>query len=840
MGIKKSQIYSQLWNSCNALRGGMDASQYKDYILTLLFVKCISDKYDKNPKGNLQAPPGGHFKDIIALKNNKDIGNGINIVIGELAKANDLTGVIDIADFNDDTKFGKGQEMIDKLTKLIGVFENMLNLDGTAEGDDLLGDAYEYLMRKFATESGKAKGQFYTPAEASIVLSGLLGLDKVKKKSTTLYDPTCGSGSLLIKGNDTAPNGLTIYGQEKDIATTALTKMNMLLHGCAEADIAPGGHSTLAEPYFKETIKSPEGGEIVRLKQFDFIVSNPPFSLKNWTDGVFSKSEEQDQKKKSADIDPWERFNMGIPPTKNGDYAWLLHIYKSMEDEAGKAAVILPHGVLFRGGAEQQIRTALINSKVIKAIIGLPANLFYGTGIPACIIVMDKENADKRKGIFFIDASRGFIRDGNKNRLRQQDIHKILDTFNSLEGEAIKEEKHYSKMVDFKTIKDNDYNLNIPRYIDLEDKENIQDIFAHLHGGIPNFDIESEKLQDYWVALPNLKNALLNKHNESYYVFQVSSENIRKTVVNHNDLILFKNELQNRFKKWIENNKIDLKSINSSTNVKIFIKNISEDLLKIFEGFPLINKYSVYQQLMEYWNEIMQDDVYLIKQDGYLKASRLKEVIEDFDVIIGNGKNAIKYKSDIIPSSLISEMYFKEDLEKINILSEELEQKTEDISDFEQENSGEDGLLIEVISDNKILEDDVKSRIKLIKGNVDLIDEKNILEKWLSFKDEEKELKKQIKIIFNNLQKKLLAFYSEGNKEFNEDFVTNLIVEDKWLKSLELRLESMFDFLISEFIDVLTDLSTRYNETLEDIEKELKLNQEDVKKFLKEMGFKYE
>lgn len=827
MGIKKSQIYSQLWNSCNALRGGMDASQYKDYILTLLFVKCTSDKYDKNPKGNLQAPLGGHFKDIIALKNNKDIGNGINIVIGELAKANDLTGVIDIADFNDDTKFGKGQEMIDKLTKLIGVFENMLNLDGTAEGDDLLGDAYEYLMRKFATESGKAKGQFYTPAEASIVLSGLLGLDKVKKKSTTLYDPTCGSGSLLIKGNDTAPNGLTIYGQEKDIATTALTKMNMLLHGCAEADIAPGGHSTLAEPYFKETIKSPEGGEIVRLKQFDFIVSNPPFSLKNWTDGVFSKSEEQDQKKKSADIDPWERFNMGIPPTKNGDYAWLLHIYKSMEDETGKAAVILPHGVLFRGGSEQQIRTALINSGVIKAIIGLPANLFYGTGIPACIIVMDKENVDTREGVFFIDASRGFIKDGNKNRLRQQDIHKILDTFNNL-----KTENHYSKMISKKTIIKNEYNLNISRYIESPNTEDIHDINAHLNGGVPRFDVDSEYMKNYWIAFPNLKNKIFEKNKKDCYFFKIKSENIRQVIVNHADLTLLKNDLDLKFNDWVNLSKEKLTNIKFNLDVKKFVEDLSEDLLKIFDGFCLINKYSIYQQFMEYWNNVMLDDVYLIKQEGYLKASGLKVVTEDADIMLGNGKNSLKYKSDIIPSYLIAEKYFKKDLSKIEELSDLLNKKIEELSDLEQENSGEDELFNEVMS-----EKEVSIKLKEVKKNNDLIDEKLILENWLSLKNEEKKLKEEIKLIFNELQKKLLKIYTE---QFDENLVINLIVYDKWINTLKINIDNIFHQLISELTNKLQELWYRYGETLNNIEEELNKNECEFKKYLEQMGFKYE
>lgn len=830
MAIKKSQIYSQLWEACNALRGGMDASQYKDYILVLLFVKYVSDKYDSNPKGILQAPPGGHFNDLVALKNNKDIGNQMNIVIGELAKANELNGVIDIADFNDDTKFGKGEEMINKLTKLIGIFETILNLGGFSEGDDLLGDAYEYLMRKFATESGKSKGQFYTPAEASIVVSGLLGLDKVKKRSTTLYDPTCGSGSLLIKGNNTAPNGLTLYGQEKDIATTALTKMNMILHNCHDADIAPGGHSTLANPQFKEDIKAPNGAVITRLKQFDYIVSNPPFSLKNWTDGVFSKSEEQDQKKKSTDNDPWERFSMGMPPTKNGDYAWLLHIYKSMEEEKGKAAVILPHGVLFRGGAEQQIRTALIESGAIKGIIGLPANLFYGTTIPACIILMDKEDSDKREGVFFIDASRGFVKDGNKNRLRQQDIHKILDTFNNL-----KEEAHYSKMVSKKIIKDNGYNLNIPRYIDSGEFEDIQDINAHLNGGIPKFDVDSEKMIRYWKAFPNLKNDLFSKEKENYYKLKFTSKDIRETIFNHNDLISLKNEMNIRFDKWVESNKYQLTNINSSVNIKDFIKNISEDLLAKFDEFPLIDKYSVYQQLMEYWFNTMQDDVYLIKQDGYLKSSLLKQVKDDADIMIGNGKNSLKFKSEIIPSALIVEKYFQNDLNNIVDLSENLDKKIEELLELEQENSGEDGLFSEPLS-----EKEVSAKLKQMKGDEESLEEKTIFEKWLILKNEEKKLKENIKLLSNQLQQKLLEFYSEKTEQINEELIINLIVYEKWLKTLKINIENILNNLILELIDRLLELSRRYDDTLSNIEQKLKHGENEIKQFLMQMGLQYE
>lgn len=281
MAIKKSELYSALWASCDELRGGMDASQYKDYILVLLFIKYISDKYSDVQYADIEIPEGASFKDISAAKGTKDIGERINKITGILAEANaSLAGCIDVTDFNDENKLGKDKEMVDKLTGLVSIFENP-KLDfknNKAEGDDLLGDAYEYLMRHFATESGKSKGQFYTPSEVSKVMSQILGVSKNQaSSSTTVYDPTCGSGSLLLKVADEFDKSVSLYGQEKDIATSALAKMNMVLHGYATAEIEQG--NTLAEPKFKDEHDSE------CLKSFDFVVANPPFSFKAWSNG---------------------------------------------------------------------------------------------------------------------------------------------------------------------------------------------------------------------------------------------------------------------------------------------------------------------------------------------------------------------------------------------------------------------------------------------------------------------------------------------------------------------------------------------------------------------------
>ena len=307
MAIKKSELYSSLWKSCDELRGGMDASQYKDYVLVLLFVKYVSDKYAGVEDALIEVSQGASFQDIFALKGDKEIGEKINKIIKKLAEANELTGVIDVADFNDENKLGKGKEMQDKLSNLVAIFNNpALNFSkNRADGDDILGDAYEYLMRNFATESGKSKGQFYTPAEVSRVVAKVIGMERAASQEQTIYDPTCGSGSLLLKAADEAKRGISIYGQEMDNATAALAKMNMILHNNEAAEIYQD--NTLANPFFK----SNDGG----LKTFDFAVANPPFSTKSWSNGI------------DLEEDDYGRFTgYGIPPAKNGDYAFLLHL----------------------------------------------------------------------------------------------------------------------------------------------------------------------------------------------------------------------------------------------------------------------------------------------------------------------------------------------------------------------------------------------------------------------------------------------------------------------------------------------------------------------------------
>ena len=645
MAVKKSEIYSSLWASCDALRGGMDASQYKDYILTLLFVKYVSDKFTGEDYADVEVPEGGSFDDMVQLIGKKNIGEGINKVIAKLAAANNLRGVIDKVSFNDPDKLGKGDEMVKKLSKLIEIFRRP-ELDfskNRAEDDDLIGDAYEYLMRKFATESGKSKGQFYTPAEVSRILAKVIGISEEDRPSATIYDPACGSGSLLIRALNEAPIDLSGYGQEKDTTTAGLAIMNAVLHNKV-ATIKAG--NTFSDPQYFEN-----GSDETVLRRFDYIVANPPFSIKNWTDGV----------KEYGRFDGYgER-----PPEKNGDYAWLMHILKSLK-RTGKAAVILPHGVLFRGNAEGEIRKALIKTGYIKGIIGLPANLFYGTGIPACIIIIDKEDADERTGIFMIDASHDFVKDGNKNRLRERDIYKIVTTFN----EQITDDPHYARFVPMSEITGkNDYNLNISRYIDSGISEDLQSIEAHLKGGIPAYDVDG--MERYWSVFGLLKNKLFSVLRDGFYQLNVSKDEVRPLIHEDEEFSSYADKIDNAFVAWRSAVDQELRNINAYVNAKDLIVRLAEQILIQFEGVELIDKYDVYQVLLAYWQEVMSDDVYLLIQDGYEAGRELsyeyvvKTKTEGDETITIVTDKIKSWDGKLIPKSIIIDTYFAEEAKAI-------------------------------------------------------------------------------------------------------------------------------------------------------------------------------
>ncbi|MFH6970891.1 type I restriction-modification system subunit M [Flavobacterium petrolei] len=803
MAIKKSELYSSLWASCDELRGGMDASQYKDYVLTMLFVKYVSDKYAGNPMSLIEIPKGASFEDMVALKGQTDIGDRINKeILRPLFAANGLEGSMELVDFNDDDKLGSGKDKVETLSKLIAIFENPgLNFkNNRAEDDDVLGDAYEFLMRHFATESGKSKGQFYTPAEVSRILSKVISVEKADKPSYTAYDPTCGSGSLLLKVSDESPNGLTLYGQEKDIATKGLAIMNMWLHGYPEASIAGG--NTISTPSFKENDGS--------LKRFDFVVANPPFSVKNWLTGINPMD------------DAFKRFRgYGVPPEKNGDYAFLLHILASLKS-TGKGAVILPHGVLFRGNAEAEIRKNILQRKWIKGIIGLPANLFYGTGIPACIIVIDKENAEEREGVFMMDASKGFTKDSNKNRLREQDIHKIVDAFNR-QWEIDK----YCRLVKYSEIEKNDYNLNIPRYIDTQEEEDIQDLNAHLNGGIPQKDIDAMK--KYWEIYPNLRKDLFEPLREGYARLSVEKNTIKSTIFEHDDFTQYNTKLTSLFTEYKEQNHARMNAIGVDTKPKDFIKTIAEDLLERYANKPLIGQYDVYQHLLDYWNETMKDDVYLLVEDGWVAT--VKRIIEKNKK---TGKETDKgWTCDLIPKPLVINRFLATAQQAVWDIETALESVQAEITTLEEEHAGEEGLLSDATNDKgSLTKATVTTFIKDNKTNPTEKEAVALANSLLKLFNRDTDLKKELKVKTTTLDDLTLTKF----KQLTEAEVRTLVVDDKWLTSLQAVIQTEIDAISQRLTGRVKELSDRYENTLGELDSQTKTLEDKISTHLEKMG----
>ena len=880
MPVKKSELYSSLWSGCDELRGGMDASQYKDYVLVLLFVKYVSDKYAGQSFAPITIPKGASFADMVALKGSSNIGDDINKkILGPLAKANNLS---DMPDFNDPAKLGDGKEKVDRLTNLISIFENPA-LDfsrNRADGDDLLGDAYEFLMRHFATESGKSKGQFYTPSEVSRVIAAILGIRNAKTSNqTTAYDPTCGSASLLLKIGEEARHGnknvtITLCGQEKDSSTAGLARMNMILHDYATAEIKQG--NTLANPLFLD-------GD--SLKTFDYVVANPPFSDKRWNTGLHPNEGGKSGGDGQQSAKDYGRFaGYGVPPAKQGDYAYLLHILRSIKP-GGKGACILPHGVLFRGNAEAAIRKNLILHGYLKGIIGLPANLFYGTGIPACIILLDKENTAARKGIFMIDASKGFLKDGNKNRLRAQDIHKIVDTFTRQV-----EIPRYSRMVPVAEISDpkNDFNLNIPRYIDSTEPEDLQDIDGHLRGGIPERDIEA--LERYWQVIPAVRATLFKKSKHSGY-FELVTGDVKSAIFGHQEFTAFKTGVNKLFAKWAGKAKPQLCAFVKNGRPKALIETLSEDLLATFAKAPLLDHYDIYQHLLDYWESTMQDDCYLIADEGWVEAAKPKLILDDKnkklkekpDFTVGRKK----YKTELIPSALVIARYFAKEQEDIEKLESNIAALQQQIEELAEEHGGEGGLLEDAKNEkDKITKASVTARLKeILPGNakpqlgsgkrkvekegkdaeLGLSDpgvahlgtprptsapeeeraelglgdpgeeeEASVLNQWLELSEKESDAN----ISVRTAQDKLMEQVADKYSALDEDEIKTLVVDDKWIATLAAAVQGELDRVSQTLTGRIRELAERYATPLPLMTEKVAELEAKVNGHIKKMGFK--
>ncbi|MFI5165242.1 MAG: N-6 DNA methylase [Thermoanaerobaculales bacterium] len=822
MAIKKSDLYSSIWASCDELRGGMDASQYKDYVLFMLFIKYVTDKYGNSTDfaPSVTIPKGASFTDMLELRGKSDIGDKINTqVIAPLVQANDRLARSDFPDFNDSNKLGEGQAKVERLTNLINIFASP-QLDfsqNRADHDDILGDAYEYLMRHFATESGKSKGQFYTPAEVSRVIARVIGISPENTKaSTTAYDPTCGSGSLLLKVAAQAGKHITLEGQEKDVTTAGLARMNMILHDFPTANIVDG--NTLAAPKFKD-------GE--RLRSYDYVVANPPFSDKTWTTGL------------TPSKDPFQRFAWGVPPTKKGDYAYLLHIIRSMKG-AGKAACILPHGVLFRGDAEAVIRQQLVRSGYLKGIIGLPANLFYGTGIPACIVVLDKENAAGRKGVFMIDASKGFRKDGPKNRLREQDIHRIVDIFTKQVDVP-----RYARMVPLAEIADskNDFNLNLPSYIDSTEPEDLQDIDGHLRGGIPERDLDA--LGAYWTVLPSVRGVLFESAGRSGYArLKLPIAEVKSAILDHAEFVTFQKKATKGFADWRKATTPRLTGFGKDGHPKALIETIAEDLLATFHQAPLLDAYDVYQHLMDYWAETMQDDAYLIAADGWVKGAQPREIVqvrtkdnklawlEPHDYLKGRRR----FKSDLVPAAILVARYFVTERDAIETLDNQLATLEQKLDEMREENSSEEGLLAEVIEGEgdkqRIAAKAVKARLKEIGKDPLYSDERTALEAYADLLEQQTDAKARRKAAQEDRDKKIDAKFPK----LTEAEIKTLVVDDKWMARLLAAIQGELDRVSQTLTGRIRELAERYATPLPKLTDEVERLAARVDEHLNKMG----
>ena len=468
MAIKKSEIYSQIWAACDKLRGGVEPARYKDYILTLLFVKYVSDRFKSSDNWDIEVPEGGSFDDVIALKYKKNIGEGINIIIGKLAEANDLKGIIDIADFNSE-ELGTDKEAVDKLSGLVEIFQKP-ELDFTnnrAGGDDILGDAYEFLMRKFAQDSGKSKGQFYTPGEVSRIMAKVIGIDKATDPSMTVYDPACGSGSLLLQaakilGKENVRLGF--FGQEINLTTYNLCRINMFLHDIDYDKFDIAHEDTLTHPQHLDD------------EPFEVIVSNPPYSIK-W-EGDDNPVLINDPRFSPAGV---------LAPKSKADLAFIMHSLAWLASN-GTAAIVCFPGIMYRGGAEKKIRQYLIDNNFIDCVIQLPSNLFYGTSIATCIMVLKRNKTDNRT--LFIDASAECEKVTNNNKLREHHIKKILDAFVSRA-----DTDHFARCVPYEEIANNEYNLSVSTYIQPEDTREVIDI-TKLNAEIEQIVAREQVLRD--------------------------------------------------------------------------------------------------------------------------------------------------------------------------------------------------------------------------------------------------------------------------------------------------------------------------------------------------------
>ncbi len=839
--MNKQQLSNKIWESANKMRSKIEANEYKDYILGFIFYKYLSDKEIRFlEKEGLSK---NEMKEILVEENTdslEHISGEIGYFISydnlfstwlEMGKEFNVSNVHDaLSAFNRlinknhkkvfggifdilETGLSKLGENAIKQTKAISDLIHLIKdipMDGKQDYD-VLGYIYEDLISKFASNAGKKAGEFYTPHEVSILMSEIVAYHLKNREKIEIFDPTSGSGSLLINIGKSIgkynkeENNIKYYAQELKRNTYNLTRMNLVMRGILPSNIVTRNADTLEDdwPYFEEN--DPIG--TYSPLYVDAVVSNPPYS-QHW-----------DPNEKESDP-RYARF--GLAPKGKADYAFLLHdLYHIKPD--GIMTIVLPHGVLFRGGEEGNIRKNLIENNHIDAIIGLPANIFFGTGIPTIIMVLKqkRDNTDT----FIIDASKGFIKEGKNNKLQASDIKRIIDAMTER-----KDIKKFSRKISRDEIRENDYNLNIPRYVDSSDDFETWDIYSSMFGGIPIKEIES--INEYWETFTNLKNDLFIEEGKEH--LKLLSDDVKDTINNHKDVIDFKKEFINAFngfnhtlKDRLINNMLTL-NINSEEDI------IADDIFNRLENISLIDKYKAYQLLDDNWINI-SSDLETIQTEGY---ECIREVNPNMVVKKKNNKEIEiqeGFVGKIIPFDLVHITLLKDDYDKLEKMKDDLNQAISEQQELFDSFTDEDK---DEISD--ILNDDnsafvsgsltkfVKSLSKITNYDEESIEYRVI--KIKNLKEDEKKLKKEIKeeeIRVHLLIKDMIESLSD------EDI--NMLLTKKWIEPILNGLNNICDNIIDELYNKVKKLADKYDTTFSDIEEDIRKTEQELIKMIDEL-----
>ena len=820
--MNKQQLASRIWESANKMRSKIEANEYKDYILGFIFYKFLSDREvdflkkndweeedfvelveeDTETVNQCRRSLGyfisykNLFSTWLGMGKNFDVSNvtdalsAFDRLINESHK-NVFDGIFDTLQ----TGLSKLGETSNVRTKAISDLIQLIKdipMD-EKQGYDVLGFIYEYLISNFAANAGKKAGEFYTPHEVSVLMSEIVAEHLKDRERIAIYDPTSGSGSLLINIGQSVSKYMNrdciqYYAQELKESTYNLTRMNLIMRGINPSNLFTRNADTLEDDWPIDLDSYPP---VLRV---DVVVSNPPYS-QQWTpDGKES--------------DP--RYSeYGLAPKSKADYAFLLHdLYHIKPD--GIMTIVLPHGVLFRGGEEEKIRTNLIEKNHIDAIIGLPANIFFGTGIPTIIMVLKQKR--ENKDVLIIDASKGFVKEGKNNKLQASDIKRIVDAY--FERKTIEK---FSKVVSREEIRANDYNLNIPRYVDSSEKAESWDIYASLMGGIPNSEID--ELQRYWQAFPSLRESLFMSNGTPYS--SLRCEDVKKIIVENEDIKVFKNNFANCFMDFEDLLKERLIQNMESLQAGKEKEEIGNQIFKRLHDIPLIDKYKAYQILDDKWTEIAID----------------------FDVIGTEGREAIKvvepnmvmkkdkeiqegWKGRILPFELVQKVLLPD---RLSVITENEKRLAEITSMYEEliENLSEEDKESDILNENQDAFNAKGVTVKLKELRKAENEEeralKAVLEQYGNLSKEEKEIKKEIK----ELTSRLLIQTKETIEKLSDEQEEKLLSE-KWIKPLISDLHNLPEQIVADLVKKVQSLADKYSTTLHDIEEEIEETEREL------------